>query len=83
MAELINTYKLFFNSILPILILLGVLGLIAALIKVSTQIHDKSLGFVLKFSSVFALVYFIKDSWMKQLLNFTKNMWGSLKYYGG
>ncbi len=82
MAEIINTFRLFFNSMLPVFILLGILGFIVALIKVATQVQDRSLGFVFKFSSVFILVYFLKDSWMKQIVNFTKDMWGSLKYYG-
>ena len=83
MPELINSFKLYFNTILPIMLLLGVIGLIAGVLRVSTQIEDKSVSFVIKFSSVLVLCYFLKDASLNQILSFSVDMWGSFKYFNG
>jgi len=56
----------------PILILSMVVGVLVAIFQAVTQIHDQTLGFVLKLL-VIVLVLFIGGGWMMQsLLEYTK-----------
>lgn len=75
------SFSLFVGIISPLIGLLLLLGLLSGVLKVATQIDDKSLGFVLKFSLVFVVCYFFAGIWGNQVANFAKEIWGSMQYY--
>lgn len=63
----------------PILILSMVVGILVAIFQAVTQIHDQTLGFVLKLV-VIVLVLFVGGGWMMDtLLEYTRYLFTLMK----
>jgi type III secretory pathway component EscS len=80
--QLLNaTLQIFISIITPVMILLMILGLVAGVIKVSTQIEDRSFGFAIKFFILFVVFYLFSDNWGGSVAEFAKQIWGNIEYY--
>ena len=76
-----DTFNLYIGIITPMILVLLALGFITGVIKVATQIEDRSLGFVLKFIAVFIVCYIFVGAWANRVAEFAKEIWGNFHYY--
>ena len=80
-TQFINT--LIFAAYLTIPVMAAVLGgaLVAAILRVSTQIDDQAVAFAGRLAGFVLLVYFAAGRFISEITSFTSGFWGNTSFY--